>query len=480
MQLLRVQVAQLREARAVQAVSQHALGRGSPPPTPAEGSLPQPLDHFDRLELRTFPQRFWINAEFWRRPDGPVFLYVGGESALSPFSVLAGHHVELGRAHAALVVALEHRFYGASLNADGLRDRPLRFLSSQQALADVAAFHQFVTHKFNVSRGSPWVAFGGSYPGALAAWLRVKFPHLIFAAVASSAPVRAQLDFAAYNQVVAASLSDPLVGGSTDCRAAVAAAFAVLDERLRGGRLAELAQDFGVCGGVLGPDDGAELAASAADVFMAAAQYNSEALPGAHVAPVCALMTDAARGDPYRRLVALNRDVLRHTGQNCTMASRAGAVAELRGVGLQLVGPGERQWLFQTCTEFGYYQTCEDAACPFSRAVTLRRELKLCAEVFGVPPARVGPAVAFTNACYGAARPRAARILFINGDIDPWHALSVTRTETPARPAVLIRGGSHCADMAPARPADPPALVRARQLVAGHLQRWLQQAPPDP
>lgn len=87
----------------------------------------------------------------------------------------------------------------------------------------------------------------------------------------------------------------------------MAAAFAVLDERLRGGRLAELAQDFGVCGGVLGPDDGAELAASAADVFMAAAQYNSEALPGAHVAPVCALMTDAARGDPYRRLVALNR-----------------------------------------------------------------------------------------------------------------------------------------------------------------------------
>ncbi|KYO35557.1 hypothetical protein Y1Q_0014621 [Alligator mississippiensis] len=104
MQLLRVQVAQLREARAVQAVSQHALGRGSPPPTPAEGSLPQPLDHFDRLELRTFPQ-------------GRV----------------PGHHVELGRAHAALVVALEHRFYGASLNADGLRDRPLRFLSSQQA-----------------------------------------------------------------------------------------------------------------------------------------------------------------------------------------------------------------------------------------------------------------------------------------------------------------------------------------------------------
>lgn len=32
----------------------------------------------------------------------------------------------------------------------------------------------------------------------LAAWTRIKYPHLIHAAVASSAPLKAQLDFQGY------------------------------------------------------------------------------------------------------------------------------------------------------------------------------------------------------------------------------------------------------------------------------------------
>lgn len=48
------------------------------------------------------------------------------------FSV--GEHVELAKRYGALVLAVEHRFYGSSINQDGgLEMDQLQYLSSQQA-----------------------------------------------------------------------------------------------------------------------------------------------------------------------------------------------------------------------------------------------------------------------------------------------------------------------------------------------------------
>lgn len=63
----------------------------------------------------------------------------------------------------------------------------------------------------------------GSYPGMLAGWARLKCPHLFHAAVSSSAPLRAQLDFTHYTETIRDSLASESdgVGGSEECAVAV-------------------------------------------------------------------------------------------------------------------------------------------------------------------------------------------------------------------------------------------------------------------
>lgn len=38
----------------------------------------------------TFLQRFFVNEVYWQPPDGPVFLFIGGEGPIFDFDVLAG------------------------------------------------------------------------------------------------------------------------------------------------------------------------------------------------------------------------------------------------------------------------------------------------------------------------------------------------------------------------------------------------------
>ncbi|XP_053329902.1 thymus-specific serine protease [Spea bombifrons] len=442
---------------------------------PAEGYITQPLDHFNRRNNATYRQRYWINEEFWQRPDGPVFLYIGGESSLSEFSVLSGQHVELAQKHRALLVSLEHRYYGTSINRDGLALEAITFLSSQQALADLAAFHLFISQKFSLSRRNPWICFGGSYPGSLSAWFRLKFPHLVFAAVASSAPVRAELDFTDYNKVVAQSLSDAVIGGSAKCLDAVTRAFRAVDALLQAGNGTQLEKDFSSCAALQGPDDYAQFVSNLADIFMGAVQYNRE-IQSNNVQQLCRIMSAEGTASVYEALRKVNQVYMDSMGLSCVDNSYESAVKDLSSTEVNPVGVGERQWYYQTCTEFGYYQTCEGSSCPFSPLITLQSQLDLCSRVFRIPVDSVEQSVRFTNEFYGADHPKSSRIIFVNGDIDPWHALSVLKNQSRSEIAIYINGTAHCANMSPSRPDDPPSLREAREEIAVHIADWLKSA----
>lgn len=66
------------------------------------------------------------------------------------------------------------------------------YLSSSQALADFVYLINELQKLYGLTdnvKNLPVVAFGGSYGGMLAAWLKMKYPNSVIGVVASSAPI---------------------------------------------------------------------------------------------------------------------------------------------------------------------------------------------------------------------------------------------------------------------------------------------------
>lgn len=190
----------------------------------------QRLDHFKPSDTRSWKQRYYLNADHYRNDStAPIFLMIGGEGEATAKWMREGAWVHYAEHFGALCFQLEHRFYGKSHPTGDLSTANLAYLSSEQALADLANFVSAMKVKFNLAESQKWVAFGGSYPGSLAAWAREKYPHLIYGSISSSGPLLAEVDFKEYFEVVKASLASY----KPDCVEAVTRSFAQVEILLK-------------------------------------------------------------------------------------------------------------------------------------------------------------------------------------------------------------------------------------------------------
>jgi len=440
---------------------------------PKEQWFTQRLDHFNGQETRTWQQRYFINDTFWNpATPGPIFFQMGGEGAVSAEDVVELQMVQYGIKHRALMVTLEHRFYGKSQPLPDLSIESLRFLSSEQALADAADFLLSLKDTYKAPN-SPIITFGCSYPGALAAWFRLKYPHVTFASVASSAPVEATLDFFQYLDVVDKSL-EYFVGAQ--CVANVQKATDAVAQLLSSaaGRI-KLQNLFSFCSPIQNELDVANFYSSLAGNWMGTVQYNDEIGNPIDIRYLCNIMTQP-NVDPLTAYVNISNIFLRSQQATCLDVSYADAIAQLRDTSAAAAGVGYRQWVYQTCTEFGYFQTSDSGKQPFGNGMPLKFSLDQCRDAFGlIAP----PKITATNRIYGGKHLPPwgpSNILFVNGNIDPWHALGVTKPISSTLTTVFINGTAHCANVLPARDDDPPSLVQARKDIQAQIDKWLLQA----
>ena len=134
-----------------------------------------------------------------------MFLSIGGEGTLN--GPPTGYLATLAANYSALLVSLEHRFYGESIPNGNVLSENLVYLTVEQALADLATFTEFFTKDYNTGK-SPWFAFGGSYPGALASWYRIAYPDSSVGSLSSSGVVNCIVDFPQFDMQVSAAIGN--------------------------------------------------------------------------------------------------------------------------------------------------------------------------------------------------------------------------------------------------------------------------------
>lgn len=185
------------------------IGQNGRPSTYYSQNFTQLIDHFQNSSRYapntngTFNQRYWIDNSYYKS-GGPVFLYIGGEVAgESRFSNLQTGIIQiLMNATNGLGIILENRYYGESWPFENSSTDNLRYLTTEQTIADNAYFAQHVTLPANITNGknlsapgTPWILYGGSLAGAQTAFSLVQYSGLLWGGIAASGVVHPVLGY---------------------------------------------------------------------------------------------------------------------------------------------------------------------------------------------------------------------------------------------------------------------------------------------
>lgn len=157
-----------------------------------------PVNHFTTNNtdpLQTYKMRYIIDESHVKEnaANPPILFYCGNEGDVWTFYNNTGFVTQnLSAAFNAVVLFGEHRYYGESLpfgdQSFTSRDT-VKYLTVDQTMMDYVHLIQHIKNTNPNYKYSPVFAFGGSYGGMLAAWFRMKYPHVIQGAHASSAPI---------------------------------------------------------------------------------------------------------------------------------------------------------------------------------------------------------------------------------------------------------------------------------------------------
>lgn len=131
-------------------------------------------------------------------------------------------------------------------------------------------------------------------------------------------------------------------------------------------------------------------------------------------------------------------------------------------------GGGARSWIYQSCTEFSYFQTFSTSHPMRSKMLTIDFYRAWCEDIFG---SGAWPYVKRVNNEFGGLNIVADNLIMTNGDegryifnVDPWKwaSLQKSKNRNIISEVILCDNCAHCSDLHAPTNNDPKQLKAVR------------------
>lgn len=442
----------------------------------------QKLDHFNfhgdssLYGKETFQQRYLVQDQWWVKSEGPIFLYTGNEGDITSFWNNTGFMFDIAPQFKALIVFIEHRYYGKSMPFDDQKNfvHPyIDLLTAEQALADYAVFVESLKMQYNAENCAV-IAFGGSYGGMLSAYMRFRYPNIIDGSIAASAPilvVSGESPRKDFFQDVTQHFHDAQEG----CSERIVDAFRVMDQLNNFGTagLANISKTFNLCKPLESSDGYRHLVGwirgSFASLSMMDYPYPTnflDPLPANPVKEGChRLLNSVSLMSGLSALI----DLIYGDSKCHDIFSEYVECADPTGCG---TGPSSLSWDYQVCTEFIMPDGTDNKTDMFPELLfTLEQRDDYCMKTWDIKPRNSWAKTSF----WGKDIISASNIVFSNGLLDPWRRGGILQNISDSVIAISIKDGAHHLDLRGKNAADPQSVIDARQLEIYYINKWIKQ-----
>ncbi|CAM8889275.1 unnamed protein product [Rhodiola kirilowii] len=298
---------------------------------------------------------------------------------------------------------------------------------------------------------------GGSYAGMLSAWMRLKYPHVVLGALASSAPI---LYFDgltpedAYDKVVSKEYKEI----SENCYLSIKQSWAKIDEvAVEKNGLAVLSKQFHTCSKL---NSSSELKNALEHIYDAAAQNGAFSIE-----KFCKIVDEASHDSNLLDNIYSGLAAADAIWKKCL--------------------PSEDYFLSKDTTDGWSWQSCIDMVMPMGRGndtIYYPRPFNWtdfnlsCKMIYGVPPR---PHWATTY--YGGQdiklvlRRFASNIIFSNVLKDPYSSGGVLEDISDTLVAITAKKGRHCFDLLPMPSGSPKWMLKVRVKEVKIIRSWLDK-----